>query len=54
MGQKGKKTYQKSVMVTIVALAAARRVKTALMLKNIFEILTPLEHEIRFFIILLV
>ena len=50
MGQKGQKPYQKSLMATMVAMAAARRVKTALILENVFEILTPLGHEITFFI----
>ena len=40
-----KNSYQKLLMATMVAMAAARRVKTALMLENIFEILTPLGHE---------
>ena len=41
-----KNPYQKLLMATLVAMAAARRVKTALMLDNVFEILTPIWHEI--------
>ena len=39
--KKVKNPYQKSLMATMVALAAAGRVKTALMLDNVFEILIP-------------
>ena len=47
--KRSKNPYQKSLMATMVAMAAARRVKTALMLENIFEIMTPLGHENRLF-----
>ena len=43
--KKVKNRYQKLLMATMVALAAARRVKMAFMLDNIFEILAPLGHE---------
>ena len=46
--KKVKNPYQKLLMATMVALAAARRVKMAFMLENIFEILT-LSHKMSHF-----
>ena len=40
MGKKVKKSYQRLLMATMVALAASMNVKMALLMGSLFEILT--------------
>ena len=54
MDQKGLNLVPEVIMATMVAFAAAGRVKTVLMLDNVFKILTPVPwQEIWFFTIVL-